>query len=146
MLHLAHRSTGALSECEVEHHRAGDEFTIRLTMADGRRLDVRSALDFEEALDRLRTLLEEQDLLLLCNRYRMDAFVTSMSRQMSDGLGCYIIRWRRPIDPSQVVSSLDPAPLEMVTSKADAAAFIATWIDGFGRFRAARRWLRRRFR
>lgn len=41
--------------------------------------------DFDEALQGLRVRLESEGLRLLCNRFRRDAFLPSLSRQMSNG-------------------------------------------------------------
>ncbi|MBT0768524.1 hypothetical protein KIH74_06280 [Kineosporia sp. J2-2] len=83
--------------------------------------------DFELAFQLLRAELEALGLHLLCNRYRRDAFVTSLSRQMSGGLGCYLVEPRRPVDPGRIVDCLGPARASDVVSKEEADAFIAGW-------------------
>jgi hypothetical protein len=83
--------------------------------------------DVEEALQNLRVELESRNWHLLCNRYRRDAFVTSMSRQMSGGLGCYLVKPRRPVSHRQIVHCLEPAGEAMVVSAQEAETFIAEW-------------------
>ena len=83
--------------------------------------------DFEQALQLLRTELENHGLHLLCNRYRRNAFVTSMSRQMSGGLRCYLVRPRRPVDSDQIVDCLGMADESDVVGLEAADAFIARW-------------------
>jgi hypothetical protein len=132
LLRLLDRRTGQVVECEVILHRAGDQRTLQVALLDGTRVaEATSAVDFEEALSALRTTLEQEDLLLACNRYRVDAFVSSMSRQMTDGLGCYIVEPNRPVDPSLLVDALAPTPPEKVSSRANADGFISRWVASF---------------
>lgn len=83
--------------------------------------------DFEEALEALRGDFEGMGRLVLINRFRRDAFVTSMSRQMSNGLECYLFKARRSIAPSMLVACLDPTEEMYVVLESEAAAFIARW-------------------
>jgi len=83
--------------------------------------------DFEAALQLLRAELERKGVYLLCNRYRRDALATSLSRQMSNGLGCYLVKPRRPVDPDHIVDCLGPASASDVVSREEADAFIAKW-------------------
>ncbi|MER6580089.1 hypothetical protein [Nonomuraea sp. NPDC001023] len=92
----------------------------------------RSSVDFEETLMELRRELERQGLLLLCNRFRRNAFVSSMLRQMSTGLSCYLVSPGKPVDPDNVFDSLDPAPRETVVLAEEGAKYIDEWIAGFG--------------
>ncbi|NAS25903.1 hypothetical protein GT755_30015 [Herbidospora sp. NEAU-GS84] len=88
-----------------------------------------STTDYEEVLLPLRRALESRGLRLLCNRFRRNAFVSSMARQMSDGLGCYLVQPGEPVRPDTVVSSLGSAPAEDVVSEAEQEEFIRLWID-----------------
>jgi hypothetical protein len=121
-------STGRVLPCVVESSSSVDRSSsvLRLT-ADGLAELIGEGYDFEEAFQVLRTLLEERGLLLLCNRYRRNAFVTSMSRQMSDGLACYLVRPRAHLDPEQVVACLGPADRSAVGTIAEAEVVIANW-------------------
>jgi hypothetical protein len=83
--------------------------------------------DFEAALQSLRAEMESRGLHLLCNRYRRNAYVTSLSRQMSRGLGCYLVEPRRPVDPDRIVDCLGVASESDVVSTEEAEAFIAQW-------------------
>lgn len=46
---------------------------------------------------------------------------------MSNGLGCYLVESRKPVDPSKVVNCLDPADEKDVVTEAEAREFIARW-------------------
>lgn len=72
---------------------------LRLERENASSLVFRSPVDCEEALIQLRQELERQHLLLLCNRFRRDAFVSSMACQMSSGLSCYLVKPRVPVSP-----------------------------------------------
>ena len=127
-LDLLIRSTGESTECEVVLSRRGDQYSLKVVLVDGSLLaEASSAVDFEDALSALRATLEKQNRLLLCNRYRIDAFVSSMSRQMSDGLSCYIVVPNRPVDTSQIVDALASAPSHMVSTRAEADEFSSQW-------------------
>jgi hypothetical protein len=76
--------------------------------------------DFEEALQVLRTRLEYGGLLLLCNRFRRDALVTSLSRQMSDGLSCYLVKARVDLAPENLVECLGSADRSVVVRTGEA--------------------------
>lgn len=89
--------------------------------------------DVEAALAALRDRLDERGLLLLCNRFRRDAFVSGLARSMSGGLGCYLVRWGWPVSPSRIATSLDPAPRHRVVTAAEAEVWTARWIRSCGR-------------
>jgi hypothetical protein len=91
----------------------------------------RSPVDFEDTLMELRQELERQNLLLLCNRFRRNAFVSSMARQMSTGLACYLVAPGQPVNPEKLVDSLGPAPRETVVLAEEAAKYIEEWMAGF---------------
>ncbi|MFF4991009.1 hypothetical protein ACFY19_27765 [Streptosporangium saharense] len=130
-LELHDLATGSRSSGQVTAQTLGDECEVRLDLAGGPPLVVRSSNDFEDVLLRLRAELERQRLLLLCNRFRRDAFVSSMSRQMSDGLSCYLVTPHRPVSPEQLVDCLAPAPREAVVTAQEASKYIEEWIAGF---------------
>ncbi|MGW4412872.1 hypothetical protein ACWEJ6_53505 [Nonomuraea sp. NPDC004702] len=118
--------------------RALDEDEIcvlRFDRQNAAPLVFRSPTDFEDPLTRLRQELERQGLLLLCNRFRRNAFVSSMARQMSSGLSCYLVTPGRPVDPGSLVDSLGPAPRKAVVLAEEGARYIDDWIAGFGRWR-----------
>jgi len=122
---VVHRAAVSLDASDGLHR-------IVIALDDERSYEAASDVDYEDALDRIRTLLEAESLLLLlCNRFRIDAFVSSMVRQMTDGLGCYLVEERRPVSPDQIVESLAQAPAEMVSTRADNEAFLHGWIAGF---------------
>jgi hypothetical protein len=127
-LSLVEGSTGRVLPCLVEGSSSGDESSsvLRLT-ADGGTELTGEGYDFEEALQVLRARLDDRGLLLLCNRFRRDALVTPLSRQMSDGLSCYLVRPRFDLDPEELVECLGPADRSVVVATSEAEAFIANW-------------------
>lgn len=125
-------SSDRLRPCVVTTSQAPDSFElpdscqVTVSLEDAEVVSGRG-YDFEEALQVLRGELESRGLHLLCNRFRRDAFVSSLGRQMSAGLGCYLVKPRRPLDSREVVDSLGPADRSDVVSAAQAAAFIERW-------------------
>lgn len=117
--------------CVVTVQDTDDTCELRLDRENDSSLVFSSQMDFEEALIHLRQELERQHLLLLCNRYRRDAFVSSMARQMSNGLSCYLVKPRVPVSPDQLVDSLAPAPRQTVVLAEEGAKYIEEWKAGF---------------
>ncbi|MEU4513763.1 hypothetical protein AB0G05_30050 [Nonomuraea wenchangensis] len=101
---------------------------LRFDLQNAPPLVFRSPVDFEDPLTELRQELERQGLLLLCNRFRRNAFVSSMARQMSTGLSCYLVTLGQPVDPGNLFDSLGPAPREAVVLAKEGAKFIEEWI------------------
>ncbi|MFI7463153.1 hypothetical protein [Nonomuraea sp. NPDC049646] len=130
-LELVSLADESLLPCQVTTQTDGETYELRLTRASASPIRVRSSIDFEDALRQLRTELEQQNLLLLCNRYRRDAFVSSMSRQMSEGLSCYVVVAGQPVSPELLVDSLASAPRSDVVTAEEASKFINEWIAGF---------------
>ncbi|WP_323101774.1 hypothetical protein [Intrasporangium sp. YIM S08009] len=119
-------SSGAHLSCVVDTREAPDACEIVVSVA-GRGPVSAAGYDFEEALQGLRVRLESQGLRLLCNRFRRDAFISSLSRQMSNGLSCYLVLPGRPVDPKRIVPCLDPTAPGDVVSASEADNFIAKW-------------------
>lgn len=76
--------------CVVDTYDAPGACEIVVSVEGRGRLSA-AGYDFEEALQGLRVRLESEGLHLLCNRFRRSAFVSSKSRQMSNGLSCYLV-------------------------------------------------------
>jgi hypothetical protein len=119
-------SSGWLLPCVVTTSESTESCEISVSLDES---DVVQGhgYDFEEALKVLRAQLEARGLHLLCNRFRRDAYVTSLSRQMNRGLSCYLVVPRRPVDPAQIVACLGAASPSDVVSAEVAEAFIAKW-------------------
>ncbi|MEU1384359.1 MULTISPECIES: hypothetical protein [unclassified Nonomuraea] len=90
----------SLLRCQVTTWTDGETYELRPNRAGASSIRVRSSADFEDALRRLRAELERQNLLLLCTRYRRDAFVTSNER------GPFVLRGvaGEPVSPELLVS------------------------------------------
>ena len=123
--------SGRILPCEVAADRVGGLCVIDWRSDEGTRLEFASAVDFEDALISLRRALEARGAMLLCNRYRRNAFVSSLARQMTDGLGCYLVMRGRPVDPSHLVDSLGAASSDQVALDGDARRFVEEWIASF---------------
>ncbi|MGV9303833.1 hypothetical protein ACWDLG_10720 [Nonomuraea sp. NPDC003727] len=130
-LELVNLADESLLPCQVTTQTDDETYELRLNCAGASPIKVRSSIDFEDALRQLRAELEQQNLLLLCNRFRRDAFVSSMSRQMSEGLSCYLVVTGEPVSPELLVESLGPAPRSDVVTADEASKFINEWIASF---------------
>lgn len=119
-------SSGRHVPCVVTTSESPESCQVAVS-SDGAEIASGRGYDFEEALQGLRAELESHGLHLLCNRYRRNAFVTSLSRQMSGGLGCYLVAPRRPVGPERIVACLGAADESDVVSRAEGEAFIANW-------------------
>ncbi|MGP3911317.1 hypothetical protein [Nonomuraea sp. 10N515B] len=128
---LLDTATGVKEACTIvsRHDEDHSLYEIEIKRGDETVLAVQAKEDFEEALQMMRTRLEQRNLLLLINRYRKNAFVSTMARQMSDGQACYLVRMGRPVSRRQIVDSFDPAPASKVVTQREADEFLEQWIN-----------------
>jgi hypothetical protein len=119
-------TSGQHLSCAITISESADSCLIAVSIGETE-IVYGEGYDFELALQILRTELEARGLHLLCNRYRRNAYVTPISRQMSRGLDCYLVRPKRPVDPNQIVDCLGAAKESDVVSAEAADAFIAKW-------------------
>jgi hypothetical protein len=117
-------------ECFVELSDLDRSKMIRVCVNDMTLARV-EGYDFEEALANLGGLLERSNQVMLCNRFRRNALVTSLSRQMSGGLGCYLVLPRQHLNPDRIVHCLAPAPAEEVVFLHEAESYLADWKELF---------------
>ncbi|MEO3889674.1 hypothetical protein [Nonomuraea sp. B5E05] len=123
-------TTGVKEACTiVSRHDDRSPYEIEIKKGDETVPAVQAKDDFEEALQMLRARLEERNLLLLINRYRKNAFVSAMARQMSDGKACYLVRMGKPFSRRQIAGSFDPAPASKVVTQREADDFLERWIN-----------------
>ena len=108
----------------------GYEFTA--TFADGKVLHAHG-YDREEAFQVLRSHLDSINRVVLCNRYRKDAFVTPMARQMSDGHACYLVKYFRHLDVERMADCFGHAPARLVSTRAENEAFLNRWRRTLGK-------------
>lgn len=118
---------GASEVCVVEQISSPGHHLLRIRATQVPSLEFVSQEDFEDCLLQLRSTLDAAGLLLLCNRFCRDAFVTSLSRQMSLGLTCYRVRPKQPVSPEYLVPCLGPAPATFVCSAVESDDFIEKW-------------------
>ncbi|MFI6502053.1 hypothetical protein [Nonomuraea typhae] len=130
-LELVNLADESLLPCQVTTQTDDETYELRVNRAGASPIRIHSSIDFEDAFRQLRAELEQRNLLLLCNRYRRDAFVSSMSRQMSEGLSCYLVVAGEPVSPELLVDSLGPALRRDVVIAEEASKFINEWIAGF---------------
>jgi hypothetical protein len=113
--------------CVIHGTRSTDAATLSVTVPDLSATLEAEGQDFEDALQLLRRDLETRGFLLLCNRFRKNAFVSSMSRQMSDGLSCYLVQRYRTVSPRRVVDCLAPAGRSAVVTYNESEAYLEAW-------------------
>ncbi len=112
----------------VAVHLRHSRWTLRTEYGDGAVLEAESELDAEELLTELRAQLDEAGRSLNCNRYRKNALVSGMSRSMSDGLLCYLVRaWVPMLNWRLIVGALDTAPAYHVVSAREARTYLEQW-------------------
>lgn len=120
------QTTRQRQDCEVRVSAVGPDAVLEVSI-EGEGVRAFRGYDFEDALQSARADFESLGRLLLVNRFRQDAFVSPMSRQMSNGLSCYLVEPRRSVDPSKLVNCLDPTDERSVVTEAEAREFIARW-------------------
>lgn len=140
-LQLLDIRSGRQSDCSVEVRNPYDDCTIRLVGLSGVVVSAEGS-DCELALEDLRSVLESMGLRLLCNRFRRNALVSGMSRSMTGGMSCYLVRRFLPVRPEKdLVLAFGPASASDVVSAAEAARFIERWKTIVAAFPLPAAWL-----
>ena len=85
--------------------------------------------DFLDALFKLRQLLEEKQLFILCQGSVTNVHPSGMARDMSSGLKAYSLVLGKRTTIEQLVEIFDPAPVEAVGLIIEQSAFFEKWIN-----------------
>ena len=125
---LVRMSGGIVEGCHVEWRREGVIAEIRVVADSGKEWAARTEVDFEETLLEIYGILESEGLLLACNRFRKNVVVTSMSRQFSDGLSCYEVRYGRGVSAKFLVQTLDAVDPHLAVPLSVNRRFLQRWI------------------
>lgn len=83
--------------------------------------------DLLDSLFKLRQLLEERQLFILCQGSARNVHPSGMSRDMSSGLKAYSLKPGKKASLEQLVEIFDPAPLEAVGLITEQIAFFEKW-------------------
>ena len=92
----------------------------------------------DEALLDLWNDLESSGTRLSINRFRRNAFMTGLARQMGGGLACYLVEWGRPVGPEYIAPALASTDPRAVVSPSEHAAYINAWTEYLNRSRLRR--------
>lgn len=84
--------------------------------------------DFLDSLFKLRQLLEERDLFILCQGSARNVHPSGMARDMSSGLKAYSLELGKKALLEQLVEIFDPAPLDTVGLITEQIAFFEKWV------------------
>lgn len=117
---------GETEACEIDYER-GPPVVVKL---HSRRFGEINATDEDlfGALCKLRTRLEEDNYLLLCNAARKDAYPSRMSRQMSGGRKVYLLKPGMQGRREDLVDVFDAAPLDQVGSVGEQRLMFEAWL------------------
>lgn len=109
-------------ECDEE------AVSLYLGLSDGMEFGVSGSPDLEDALVLLRQQLDRDGRRLHCNRFRRNALVSGMSRSMSGGEVCYLVRSWRPILPGRdLVPALGRSPMSQVVTTSENQRYLDRW-------------------
>ena len=84
--------------------------------------------DLLDSFTKLRQLLEEKQLFILCQGSAKNVHTSGMARDMSFGLKAYSLELNKKASLDQLVEIFDPAPIEIVCSIEEQRAFLEKWI------------------
>ncbi len=117
---------GETEACEIDYERGPPVVVTLRSQRFGEM--VATDEDVFEALSKLRSRLEEEGFLLLCNAARKDAYPSRMSRQMSGGRKIYLLtpglRGRR----EDLVDIFDAAPIDHVGTVVEQRLMFEIWL------------------
>jgi hypothetical protein len=123
--------SGRLSECVISYRKVPD-CSLKFENAEFGVYEI-SDEDLFECLCKLREFLEHQGCLILCNGARVDAYPSSMARQMSGGEKIYILTMGQPIGPGMSVNLFGTAQLHQVGSLAAQRAYYQQWCQSLSK-------------
>jgi hypothetical protein len=83
--------------------------------------------DFWHCLLKLRQLLEQEQLFILCQGSARNVYLSRMTRDMSDGLKGYALELGKKATLNQLVEIFDPISVEAVGLIAEQNAFFEQW-------------------
>ena len=85
--------------------------------------------DFFDCLLKLRNLLEQKGLFILCQGAATNVYPSRMSRDMSNGLKAYKLDLGKKASIDQLVEIFDPASIEIVGTIAEQNVFFQRWAN-----------------
>lgn len=121
-------SADELAECSVAYPNKPPWF-IEFSNA---RLGSRTfyANDLFDCLCELRIFLEKNGFLILCNGARVDAYPSTMSREMSGGRKVYILKIGEKANLESLVHIFAEAPRDKVGTVNEQADYYKRFIEG----------------
>jgi hypothetical protein len=105
-----------------------DNNEAQIILSYEQRVLAQIAKDFFEALCLIRLQLEAENIIILCNGSRYDAYPSGMSRQMSNGLALYIHKLGEPSKRQDLVNIFDRADMELISSVSEQKDFYYKWL------------------
>ena len=111
---------GVLNDVTTADHRA------QITLNYNQTSLTKTADDFFDALRQIRLELETQNVMILCNGARIDAYPSGVSRQMSLGRIAYLNQMGQPAQ--QKVAIFDKTEANWVASVAEQDKYYHAWL------------------
>jgi hypothetical protein len=119
---------GVETVCRVNAGSRGDRIIdIQLTSSTGQQWRARGG-DAFTALMEVRAQVEHDGYLVGCNGARRNAWASGMQRDMGEGLVCYLLTLGEHESRPPTVHTLDPAPVEELSTVADQRTFYDAWL------------------
>jgi len=84
--------------------------------------------DFFDALVKLRRLLEDRKLFILCQGSAKNVYPSRMIRDMSSGLKAYVLKLGKKTSIDNLVEIFDPASVEVVGLISEQIMFFEQWV------------------
>ena len=116
-----------LARCEIQSTQEIDGWKFRVGFDGGDAVQY-AGHDLEDCLLQARCDLESRGMILLIDRFKREAYVSSMSRQMTSGLCCYLVRPRTPLAKEFLVDSLGSCKVGEAVPEVENEKYIRSWM------------------
>lgn len=115
-------------EAHLQGRLNGNVATLDLSSKEINLINI-EGYDFLDSLFKLRQLLEEKQLFILCQGSVTNVHPSRMARDMSSGLKAYSLVLGKKAAIEQLVEIFDPVPAERVGLIIEQSAFWEKWIN-----------------
>jgi hypothetical protein len=107
----------------------GPPYSLLLALPDGEILRA-SERDYFDCLRSIRTQLELQKLVVLCNGARRDVYPpTGLTRQWGGGKKAYVLKFDTPPAPGDAVDIFAPAEKHLIASVDAQRDYFVKWFE-----------------
>nr|AAP32758.1 unknown [uncultured bacterium] len=93
----------------------------------------KTSMDYFDALQKVRRVIEKDEIFLQCNGARTDVYPSRMSRDMGLGLSAYVQTMGKKAERKDLVSIFLPSTVECLGTVEEQEKYHIDWLGSFGK-------------